>query len=528
MIPKTIRWRLPLNYALIALLTTLALGAILLTTLRNFYAEQEQAYLSQNAATISNQITPILVERLPLPALESQVQGFAFLSQTRVRVLDMDGTAVLADSGPIGESADGITVSVEVEVDGVAQAFSQTVGDEQNGTTFRSTIIVEDGLFSQNVEETVYVNGNDTELEVNESLIARLPAVGTPYGFGLGNESTEEPRSNIVLRYPIDALGKGFLGYVELSQGPAYGRSALASVAWGWGIAGTIAVLLAAFVGWLMSRQLSQPLVQLTAVTSQMTNGDLSVRSPIERADELGSLSQSFNQMADRIEETVTTLREFVADAAHELHTPLTALRTNLEIVGQNITETEHAERISRAEAQVARLEKLTTGLLELSKIESGTAVSPHVPINFTDLVQSASELYASRAEQAGLSFVTHLDRPITIMGDAEQLRQAIGNLLDNAIKFTPAGGEVTVALRQENGTTQLQVSDTGIGIPEGDAGLLYGRFHRGRNAASYAGNGLGLAIVHAVVEGHNGRINIQKLTHGTKVSINLPSTQQS
>jgi hypothetical protein len=146
MIPKTIRWRLPLSYALIALLTTLALGAISLTALQDFYLEQEEAYLRQNAAAISEQLASVLTEQLPIPALESQLKGFAFLSHTRVHVLDKTG-AVIADSGAIDEVGSNATLSIEVEVDGVAQAFSQTVGESNNTTTYRSTIIVEEGLF---------------------------------------------------------------------------------------------------------------------------------------------------------------------------------------------------------------------------------------------------------------------------------------------------------------------------------------------------------------------------------------------
>jgi signal transduction histidine kinase len=246
----------------------------------------------------------------------------------------------------------------------------------------------------------------------------------------------------------------------------------------------------------------------------------LSVRSTINRDDEVGVLSQSFNQMAGRIEETVLTLRQFVADAAHELHTPLTALRTNLEIMGNHTADTEQSARLQRAEAQVTRLERLTTGLLDLSRIEAGTAVASHTAINLTELVQHSSETFASRAEQAGLAFAVHADEPLMVVGNAEQLRQAVHNLLDNAIKFTPEGGTVEVAMRREGERVCVTVRDTGIGIPEADVGALFGRFHRGRNVADYAGNGLGLAIVKAVVAGHGGVVQVERLEMGTAVTI--------
>jgi signal transduction histidine kinase len=529
MIPKTIRWRLPLSYALIALLTTLALGAILLTALRDFYFEQEQDYLRQNAAAISGQLVPLLSEGLPLPALESQLKGFAFLSQTRVQVLDEAGR-VVADSGAVNSRDGEATISIEVEVDGVAQAFSQTVGETAATTTYRSTIIVQEGLLSQNIEETVTISRTGSietllsqEQPLNDSLISRLPAAGTPYGFGLGTATANAPRSAQVVQQPILGLDGRFLGTIELSQGPAYGRSVLTSVAWGWGIAGAAAVLLAGLVGWWMSWRLTRPLGVLTAVTAQMAAGDLSVRSPLTRQDELGTLSHSFNQMAGQVEETVTALRQFVADAAHQLNTPLTALRTNLEIVAENTAGGQQLERLQRAEAQVNRLEALTNDLLDLSRIEANTAVTSHAPLNLTALVQGSAELYASRAEQAGIAFTANTSSSITVLGHEEQLRQAIHNLLDNALKFTPPAGEVRLAMRSDGSQVTIQIADTGIGIPEADHAYLFGRFHRGRNATNYPGNGLGLAIVKAIVDAHQGQIFVESGNWGTSVTLHLP-----
>lgn len=527
-IPKTIRWRLPLSYALIALLTTLALGVILLTTLRNFYFEQEQNYLRQNAAAISGQLGPLLREELPILALESQLKGFAFLSQTQVQVLDEAGQ-VVADSGPVNSREGEATISFEVEVQGVSQAFSQTVGETADTTTYRSTIIVQEGLFSQNIEESIIISRTgqteavaSDEVPANESLISRLPAVGTPYGFGLGTTAATAPRSDQIEQQPILGRDGRILGIVQLSQGPAYGYSILTSVAWGWGIASLVAMILAGMVGWWMSWRLTGPLGVLTAVTTQMATGDLSVRSSLVRQDELGTLSYAFNLMAEQVEETVTALRQFVADAAHELNTPLTALRTNLEIMAENTTKGEQLERVQRAEAQVARLEALTNGLLDLSRIETEPAVSPHTTVNLATLVQSSSELFASRAEQLAINFRVQVKQPVFVLGNEEQLRQTIHNLLDNALKFTHSKGEVLVIMRSENDQAILEVRDSGIGIPKVDQAHLFGRFHRGRNAAAYPGNGLGLAIVKAIMDAHAGEVSVESGDWGTAVTLRL------
>jgi signal transduction histidine kinase len=325
------------------------------------------------------------------------------------------------------------------------------------------------------------------------------------------------------VQQPILGLDGRFLATIELSQGPAYGRSILTSVAWGWAIAGVVAMVLAGLVGWWMSRRLTRPLGVLTAVTTQMAAGDLTARSPLARQDELGTLSRSFNQMAGQVEETVTTLRQFVADAAHQLNTPLTALRTNLEIVAENTVGGQQLARLQRAEAQVNRLEALTNDLLNLSRIEAKTAFTPHAPLNLTALVQSSAELYASRAEQAGIAFTISTPGHTIVLGHEEQLRQAIHNLLDNALKFTPSGGEVKLAMRSDSSQVIFQIADTGIGIPEADRAYLFGRFHRGRNATNYPGNGLGLAIVKAIIEAHQGQISVESGNWGTSVTLHLP-----
>jgi len=219
--------------------------------------------------------------------------------------------------------------------------------------------------------------------------------------------------------------------------------------------------------------------------------------------------------MADRVEETVTTLRQFVSDAAHELHTPLTALRTNLELAGGN-------DAVARAQAQVKRLEALTEGLLDLSRIEASVQI--FTPVNLTVLAREVAEIYASQAEQANVDFVVNVpDVRLEVRGDIAQLHRVLTNLLDNALKFTSEGGMVRVALGCEGQEIVIQVEDTGIGIPETDLPYLFRRFHRACNAAAYPGSGLGLAIVKAVVEHHGGYVQAANTESGACFTVRLP-----
>ncbi|MCB0032868.1 MAG: HAMP domain-containing histidine kinase [Anaerolineales bacterium] len=511
---SSIRTRLPLSYAGIALLATLALGAVLLLILQQFYRQQELDYLRGNAEAISGEVADLLGADIPTAVLQAQLQGFSFLSQTRVRLLNEE-MAVLVDSGALGAVDQSVTVAVdfntEIEVDEVnfTRESTQTTGNNQVETR----IVVTNGLFSQDVTETVIVNGDD------EEVVSELSTIGTPYGFGLNRElPSDELRSDQVVLYPVISPLHNEVGFIELSEGPAYGREILASVANAWAISSVVAMGVAAVVGWFASRRLTRPLLELTEATTAMSSGNLAARAAIKRVDELGTLAHSFNQMADQLEETILTLRRFVADAAHELNTPLTALRTNLELAAG----AEATPHLAQAQGQVQRLEQLTAGLLNLSTLE-GQTTADYRPLDFNALVQESGELFASQAEQREIEFVLQVpETPLMVQGHTAALRQAVDNLLENALKFTEANGRVVVTLSAEEEQVQLEICDTGIGIPAEDVPHLFGRFFRGHNTANYPGSGLGLAIAQTIVRQHGGEIGVRPLTKGTCFIVRL------
>lgn len=570
---KSIRWRLSLSYAAIALLAALSLGVVLLTTLRGYYSQQEFSYLSGNARGLSLELARMVEAQLPEAALQAQLQNFSFLTQAQVRLLNADGQ-ILADSGPplARPQVAALSVEVKAEAAGPGQLFTQAITgplpEMAPGKDYASFIYIERPDLTRPVQDvivtrTLVISQTEDEVEVFQwspaeaitgttlmttaapvgvvqlaespavvplppQFISLIPAVRTPYGFGLNVEiAPDERRSYQVVRRPFyDAAGQ-LLGYTELTQGPAYGGEILTSVAWGWAIAGGVAVVLAAGVGWLISRRLSTPLLALTEVTTRMAGGDLSVRADVTRHDEVGQLAQAFNEMAGQVEQTVTTLRRFVADAAHELHTPLTALRTNLELAADEGQAVEQQGLIERAQAQVERLETLTRDLLDLSRLETGTGQTNVGPVLLNTLVQTSGELYASQAEQAGVNFSLDLpEQPLVVSGSEPLLRRALSNLLENALKFTPAGGTVRVGLRREDDGLEIRVEDSGIGIPPGDLLYVFNRFHRGRNAAAYPGSGLGLAIVKAIVEGHGGQVIVENNMPGVCVRLRLPGSR--
>lgn len=515
---NSLRWRLPLTYAMIALLTAALLSGLLLTTLRGYYAEMEALYLRQNADTISRATSELLTAGVPMRDLRNQINSFGFLSQVRVRFLNIR-REVLVDS---------------IEGRGTAPIFMQWNREVEEGTVDILGEVSETPItiaLAQPAERfnPCPPNASRCHAEAVETAPGRMQIAVAPslYGFEFSYNQAEPIHvySDQVIERPVFVASDQLIGYVVLSESPAYGSAIVADVARGAVLASTIAVSLAAGLGWWFSRSMSQPLTSLAGATAKMAGGDLSARTAIIRTDEIGMLADSFNHMAEQIENTVTTLRRFLADAAHELNTPLTALRTNLELAANG-----SPQAIQRAQAQVGRLQALTQGLLQLSRIESGSVTVQRSKIGVAAFLRETADLYASQAEQAGVTLdVRAPAESLTIEADEHQLRTALGNLIDNAIKFTPEGGSVTFGARavyeagqQGDARIELWVEDTGIGIAPEDAPYLFNRFYRGRNVSAYPGSGLGLAIVRAIVEHYDGHVTAQPLPTGTRFSLQL------
>jgi signal transduction histidine kinase len=543
---RSIRWQLPLSYAAIAAIAALALGAVLLTVLRDYYADEERHYMQRNAQAFSGVIGDALMRDISVEELNAQLSRMSFITKTHVQLMDTEGD-VIADSGPVGDIyvsfADYATHPLEIRGD--ASDVSLIEDNPLTITFLRpegNSVISEfdeagsprdwieaipaptGGVFTQEDAPPVAFEITDPgfdEASAQPGLL--LPVTNTLYGF----DFSARPRRQILYNHSdqrinvaiYDASDK-ILGSLNVFDGPAYGRDIVNSVARGWAIASGIAVILSGAIGWGISNRITAPLVALTNATARMTDGDLSARTHIQRKDELGTLADSFNNMAERIENTVSALRRFVADAAHEIHTPLTALRTNLELVD----ETNEQPATRRAIAQLQRLESLADDLLDLSRIEAGSDVPDMELVDLTAMIGETSEIYASRAEQADISF--QLDLPeerLSARGNLRQLQRLFSNLLDNAVKFTPVGGVVSVNMCRDHGNIEIYVRDTGIGIPSDDMSALFERFKRGRNVSDYAGSGLGLAIVKAIVNAHHGDVSANSDSDGTTLKVLIP-----
>ncbi|HEX3049747.1 MAG TPA: HAMP domain-containing sensor histidine kinase [Aggregatilineaceae bacterium] len=506
----SIRWSLLLSYAGIALLAALALGGLLLFTLERHYDTLERRYLNASADTVARSAEQLFRDReiLAEDVFQSSANIYSFLVESRVRLLDID-KQVIADSGKFSNEN---TLSLDIRKPEQQTDSGEPAPDSNLG-------------------------GVETFLSIQRERFNPPRDVGQRYPVGIHPEATGrliagitsgDARANLSVTVPLFSNEGDILGYLELSESPAFGSEIIENVAEKAVGAGVAAVLLAAVVGWIASRRISRPVLSLADVTRSMAEGNLAARAQLDRRDELGLLARTFNMMAERVENTVVTLKRFVADAAHELNTPMTALRTNLELAAAGDCSDDFRADITRAQAELTRLETLTKGLLTLSRLEAHSSERVRESVDLCDLLHREHEKYASRADQAGVNWIlTTPPAAVPVRANEKQLVSVVDNLLDNALKFTPEEGMVTLSLLATPDNIEFSVVDTGIGIPCEDISKVFSRFHRGRNAASYPGNGLGLAITKAIIEDHQGQISVNSDGNGTSFIIHLPSERQ-
>ena len=580
MLPKSIRWRLPLSYASIALLAALALGVVLLTTLRSYYGMIEHEKMVDNAQFISDTVGRMYAQERPQDTINAQMNTLSFVSQVRIRLYDPKNNLLIDTGNPFDKQV--VSINYPGAPPGASALFfsrtemlpqsqdSSTSGDVPNGYwVYRTTKVDSTRSLSEAIQvmpaqpaeadaqgNWVFVTaepGANPDIygltggtSVSRPVDGQTPTAGdghelpsqppvdqlaialsgSPFGVGLRRQVSYSAHSGESVEVPIHDDKAGMLGLVEVSNGPAYGTEIIEGMTWVLVGAGAVAVLLAAAVGWFISRTMTAPLLLLTTATTQMAKGELSTRADLKRDDEFGVLAHSFDEMAQRVEATVIALRRFVADAAHQIHTPLTAVHADLELAASEPDDARRQLFIERALFQLKRLEMLTNDLLDLSRLEARAVDDRRTLVDLVLLVSEISEAFASRAEQAGIAFNLETSQPSIVAQINEiQFRHAIGNLLDNAIKFTPENGTITVSVRRDGDQVELCVNDTGIGISAEDLPQLFSRFHRGRNAAAYPGSGLGLAIIKAIIDGHHGQISVASSAgNGTHFALRVPS----
>jgi len=298
-------------------------------------------------------------------------------------------------------------------------------------------------------------------------------------------------------------------------------------------VIGGTALILTPGAGYLLAGRATRPVSQLIDTASRLHPARLAERLPLSGTnDELDRLSETINGLLDRIAGYLEQNRKFNENAAHELRTPLAAIQSALEVtLLRDRTADEYKEGVLVLLDEVNQLRVLVNKLLLLAESDAGQLCPVREPIRLDRIVQNAAEMFSAAAEAKGVDlYVGRLDAA-TLVADPSALRQVVNNLLDNAIKYTTAGGRVVAEVKCEefSGECALRVRDSGIGITAGDLPNIFQRFYRADKSRTrdrvQRGSGLGLSICRAIVEAHAGTIRLESAPGaGTAVTVRLPT----
>lgn len=285
----------------------------------------------------------------------------------------------------------------------------------------------------------------------------------------------------------------------------------------------TLTMGLALLGGVLMALSARRRLSELNRTTRRIIAGDLSQRAPIKGTrDEHDELATNINAMLDQIESLLAGMRHVGDSVAHDLRGPLTRLRNRLETVATAAHP--RREDIAECVEQVEHVLDTFNALLRIARVESGAHRSAFAGVDLERIVRDVCELYQAAADDRRIALVCAVRAAVEVFGDRELLAQALTNLLDNAVKYTPPGGKVTVTLERTDDTARIHVADSGPGVPDADRERVLQRFTRLDQARSQPGNGLGLALVKAVTMQHHGRLALGDNAPGLIVTIEIPA----
>jgi len=288
-------------------------------------------------------------------------------------------------------------------------------------------------------------------------------------------------------------------------------------------------ILLAALVGWFMAKRALSGVEAVTRTARNISSSELQQRVPVkDRGDEIDQLALTFNRMLDRIQTLVTGIKEMSDNLAHDLKSPITRIRGLAEITltaGKSTTEFENMAASTIEECD--RLLDMINTMLTISKTEAGVDKPHFEQLDLASVVRQACELFRPAAEDKHVNLVCSMPDSVAFYGDNRMIQRMIANLLDNAIKYTPSNGTVTVTLRLDsNGQINASISDTGIGIASDDIPHIFKRFYRCDHSRSQAGTGLGLSLARAIAQAHRGNISVHSLPDsGSTFTVSLPAS---
>ena len=486
--PRTFGGRLTVAFVAVIALTLSLVSVLVLNRLDAYFVQQQEADLRERSTTVSGFI-------------QTQAEAAAGRSP------------VVGADGFLDEDV------VEILNTPARQAF---ITDRLG----QADVIARFGLNVTTGDRTMFIPAPNGTFEMN---------LQAPPRAGQSRENTF-----VTERYGGGETFQRYTLEITLANPSTFRASAIANLT---GLLAAIALFalgLAVVVSAALTRRFTTPLRQLTDASRALAEGDLSRRVPAAQlragSTELGELAVQFNTMADRLEESVEISRrdrdrsrDFLADVSHELRTPLAALRTFNQLLMETAGDDPEArgEFLESSAGQIERLDWLAQNLLELSKLDSGLVLLDLRPDDLRAAVESAAHQHDSTAARRGVRVTVDLpDAPIRIHHDPPRIGQVVANLVGNAIKFTPRGGSVRVAVVPTDDGAQIDVTDTGVGIDAAELPHIFERFYRGSraNEARGSGSGLGLAIVRSIVDMHGGTIQVETgAQRGSRFTVHLP-----
>jgi signal transduction histidine kinase len=486
--PRTFQGRLTIAFVAVIALTLSLVSVLVLNRLDDYFAKQQTADLRERSTTVSG-----------------YVQGLA------------------------REAADGAPI---VGADGLVD---EKVVERLNEPTFRSFITDRLGQADVVVRFGVSLPDGDKTNFVPAPNGTFPMTLQAPPLIGQSREATF-----VTAWYGAGPLVGRYTLEITLANPSTYRASAIANLTGLLAAIGLFALGLAVVVSAALTRRFTTPLRQLTDASRALAEGDLSRRVPAAQlragAAELGELAVQFNTMADRLEESVELSRrdrdrsrDFLADVSHELRTPLAALRTFNQLLMETAGDDPdaRAEFLESSAGQIERLDWLAQNLLELSKLDSGLVLLDLRPDDLRAAVESAAHQHDAAAARRGVRLSVDLpSAPIRIRHDPPRIGQVVANLVGNAVKFTPRGGSVRVAVEPTDDGARIDVTDTGVGIDPAELPHVFERFYRGSrsNEARGSGSGLGLAIVRSIVDMHGGSVVVESGPEiGSRFTVLLP-----
>ncbi|MFI8531168.1 sensor histidine kinase [Streptomyces aquilus] len=300
-----------------------------------------------------------------------------------------------------------------------------------------------------------------------------------------------------------------------------------------WGFRAGLAVLViaaAAAIGAYAARRITAPLRELNAMASKFSDGDLTARSPVTGPPETQTLARTLNQGAERLDTLVASQRIFVADASHQLRTPLTALRLSLDNIADGVDDEFVREDVEQATAEVVRMSRLVNGLLVLARAEA--KVSAAEPLSLGDIVAERLDVWRPAADERGVTIAlggSTADGRLLVLASPGHLDQVLDNVLSNALEVSPDGATITVAHEARGDEILLTVRDEGPGMSDAEKSRAFDRFWRGQGLTGRSGSGLGLAVVRQLVTDDGGTVTLADAPGGgLVVRISLRASPKS